>query len=128
MAGPSVLKITIPNHMWLSANQRLHWAEKARRTRFIRDLACVEARRQNIPAYANKVTVRAMIQYPTSAKADPPNTYPTIKAIIDGLTDARIWLDDNSEHVDGPDMRRDHMNSPQGTHIVTLAITENTKQ
>lgn len=31
---------------------------------------------------------------PTKRRMDPPNLYPTLKALIDGLTDASWWVDD----------------------------------
>ncbi|WP_235888509.1 RusA family crossover junction endodeoxyribonuclease [Streptococcus pneumoniae] len=33
------------------------------------------------------------------ADLDPPNLYPTVKAIIDGMTDAGIWTDDNHKVI-----------------------------
>lgn len=32
---------------------------------------------------------------PTRTRIDPPNLYPTLKPIVDGLTDASFWEDDN---------------------------------
>jgi crossover junction endodeoxyribonuclease RusA len=32
-------------------------------------------------------------------RRDPHNWYPTIKAILDGFTNAAVWADDDSEHV-----------------------------
>jgi len=35
----------------------------------------------------------------TNRRRDPHNFYPTIKPIIDGLTDAGLWPDDTPEYV-----------------------------
>ena len=35
----------------------------------------------------------------TNRRRDPHNATPTIKATIDGLVDAGIWVDDSSEYV-----------------------------
>lgn len=43
----------------------------------------------------NPCEVTVTIYSPTKSKLDPPNLYPTVKAIIDGMTDAGIWTDDN---------------------------------
>lgn len=44
-----------------------------------------------------------MKKYPDNyfdlAIVDPPNLYPTVKAIIDGMTDAGIWTDDNHKVI-----------------------------
>jgi len=46
---------------------------------------------------------RALVQFafPVSQnrRRDPHNYYPTIKPIIDGLTDAGFWPDDTPEYV-----------------------------
>lgn len=42
-----------------------------------------------------KFKVEVIVYGATRALLDPPNFYPTIKAFIDGLTDAGYWEDDN---------------------------------
>ena len=39
------------------------------------------------------------IYAPTKRRMDPPNFYPTVKALVDGMTDAGIWTDDNHEVI-----------------------------
>ncbi|MGQ7424298.1 hypothetical protein ACTGVR_07365 [Streptococcus suis] len=39
------------------------------------------------------------IYAPTERRMDPPNFYPTVKALVDGMTDAGIWTDDNHEVI-----------------------------
>lgn len=46
-------------------------------------------------AIAKKGTNRFLCKYQTKRKYDPPNWSPTTKALLDGLTDAEIWTDDN---------------------------------
>lgn len=83
------LTISVHKAIWLTANQRLHWSTRMRRTRMLRAYAASEAR---ITGAAGKQlgasTVTAVIGYPTSTRADPANAAPTVKAIIDGLVDA----------------------------------------
>ncbi|RTE47914.1 hypothetical protein [Actinobaculum sp. 352] len=117
------LTITVPDPMWITSNQRLHWAEKARRVRFLRDTATIRARVTKLDRPAEfPVRVIARIGYPTRRTADPANAEPTVKAIIDGLTDAGIWPDDNSNYVHGPDYRRSDRLAEKGTHTVTIDI------
>lgn len=40
-----------------------------------------------------KITITVFA--PTSRRMDPPNWYPTVKAIIDGMTAANFWTDDD---------------------------------
>lgn len=43
--------------------------------------------------------VYVLLEVNTNRRRDPHNFYPTIKAIVDGLTRAGAWPDDNAEHV-----------------------------
>lgn len=51
------------------------------------------------------VHVTAYIRWRDRRRRDPANWYPSVKALIDGFTDAGVWPDDDSGHVIGPDMR-----------------------
>lgn len=80
----------------LSANDRLHWAEKARLTRTIRDLTKIAAR--NIPA-SDHATVRLVWVVRDNRRRDEDNTYPTFKAMCDGLVDAGVVPDDTPQYM-----------------------------
>lgn len=120
----TTLEFEITNSRWLTSNQRMSWQEKARRVRYLRELAAINAR--NTKRYNSPVHITATIAGRTRTRMDPANTYPTIKALIDGIVDARVIDDDDSEHVTGPDMRRGipEPNLPIGAHMVTIMITE----
>lgn len=47
----------------------------------------------------DKCSVYIGVSPPTSRRCDPPNYYPTVKPLIDGLTDSLWWKDDNFEHL-----------------------------
>lgn len=82
----------------LSANDRMHWATKARTTRMIRDLAAISARKAEIPAVEH-VNVRLVWVVSDRRRRDTDNTYPTFKAMCDGLVDAGIVPDDTPEYM-----------------------------
>ncbi|QHO91953.1 hypothetical protein CWT12_12405 [Actinomyces sp. 432] len=117
----------MPKGEWITSNGpagRLHWAEKARRTRRLRERAGWEARRARIPAMP-RARIDAYIHGRFRRRVDPANTYPTVKALVDGLVDARVLPDDDSRHLDGPHM---YTGAPdrdmrEGWHRVTLIIT-----
>lgn len=85
----------------ISANDRLHYQQKGKITRFLRELAHYEGMNVlkdyfGLPYTENKpCEVRVIVYAPTKRKYDPPNWSPTTKALLDGLTDAEIWTDDN---------------------------------
>lgn len=116
------ITFTVPREWWISANSRMHWANRAARTRTLRGYARLETKRQNLARSDRPVRVVAHIGYPTRRKADPANASPTVKALIDGLTDAGVWPDDSSEYLIGPDFRRDPEPAGKGTYQVRLEI------
>lgn len=116
------LTFTIPDNLWLSANDRRHWADKAKRTRGLRDMAQVEVRANWKILHLSTSHVAAFIGYPRNGKADPANAAPTVKALIDGLVDAGVWPDDDSTHVIGPTYLRGDK-SATGVHTVRFVIT-----
>lgn len=116
----TTLTFTIPKALWLSANDRLHWAEKARRTKALRAMGGWAT---DLPTGLGTTHVAAFIGYPRNGRADPSNAAPTVKALIDGLTDAGVWPDDDSTHVLGPTFLRDPSTKEAGVYRVRLVMT-----
>lgn len=122
------LSFPISSDMWMTSNQRMHWGEKARRTARVRALGeqigRSEINRQKLtrPVF-NQCSVTAVISYPTKRRADPANTSPTLKALIDGLTNAGYWEDDDSTHVTAVTYTRGEETRIKGRYQVTLIIT-----
>lgn len=82
----------------ITLNQRNHWAANARLVKEWRTAGWVYARQAKIgPQPPSRVTVT----FPVSGnrRRDPHNWTPTVKAIVDGLVDAGVWPDDNSDWV-----------------------------
>lgn len=91
-------------NMVVNSNDRFHNVDKAKITKRIRvfaywhTLATKDKKRAAFsPSTPCEVTVT--IYSPTNSKLDPPNLYPTVKAIIDGMTDVGIWTDDNHKVI-----------------------------
>lgn len=123
------LPFTITADMWMTSNSRLHWSEKARHTAKLRRYAfmlgrsVMNARGLSEPVF-DRCMVAVSVMYPRQGRADPANVSPVVKALLDGLTDAGFWADDDSEHVVAVTYRRDPEKSQRGTHKVTLQINE----
>lgn len=100
ISEPRTWTIALPaGSALLNANQRLHWAEKGKRTRQIRGDAFWLAKVADIPPLDR---VRVVVEYRPALKSrrrDAANWAPSAKACLDGMTDAGIWPDDNSAHV-----------------------------
>ena len=97
------IAFTQPDAM-LTLNQRLHWAPKAARTRswrtaaYVAALQAIDTQQIDIPLPMSIVAVSLPV-HSLDVRRDPANLYPTIKAAIDGLVDAEIFVDDDGEHV-----------------------------
>ena len=118
----STLTFTIPNAMWLSSNQRLHWAAKANRVKEMRLMATIAG--HSLPRFTRPVRITAWVGYSTAGKADPNNAADSGKPLIDGLVSAGVFIDDSHEYVLGPDYRRDPVKSKRGFHTVRFEIEE----
>ncbi|WP_179580575.1 hypothetical protein [Glaciibacter psychrotolerans] len=78
----------------VTANQRLHWAHKAKLTRSVRDATAKLAHR--IPELG-KCRVELTWFVTTKARRDADNIVPTLKAMCDGLVDAGVVTDDTPD-------------------------------
>jgi crossover junction endodeoxyribonuclease RusA len=115
------MTFTIPADLWLSANHRPHWAVKARKTKALRQLGW--AKGMETAVRYDVCHVAAFIGYLRNGTADPSNAAPTVKALIDGLTDAGVWPDDDHTHVIGPTYLRDPKSPTPGHYTVRLVLT-----
>lgn len=123
------LTIQVHKAIWLTANQRLHWSTRMRRTRMLRAYAASEARIHGLAgSRLGPSVVTILIGYPTTGRADPANAAPAVKAIIDGLVDARVWDDDDHLHIPSVAFTRNPNKAPKGTHVITLIIHEQETQ
>ena len=101
------LIVDIHKDMWQTANDRTHWARKAKRTKAVRYLAYMTARSQKLTVPTPCIAI-AQIGYLAADKSrvDVDNAQPTLKAVLDGITDAGAWADDDSKSVGEISYRR----------------------
>lgn len=82
----------------LTANQRLHWAQKARLTKQVRRDTYLLVRALGLNT-TDRITV-GLEYYPRDhRRRDPSNLMPTQKAAVDGLVDAGLVPDDCPPYV-----------------------------
>lgn len=87
----------------ISANDRMHPMVKAGITRYLRELGATTIKDTNVkniyftPEKPCDVTIKVFA--PTKRRMDAPNWYPTVKALLDGMTDANLWSDDNNDVI-----------------------------
>jgi len=118
------LLIPLGKSEWYSLNDRLHHMAKHRIAKHVRQKAALLARAHLTPVTV-PVNVTAHIGYPRNGRADPSNAA-VVKHILDGLTDAGIWTDDDHTHVPAVAYRRDPATGRTGLWQVRLVITPTT--
>lgn len=89
---------------WITANQRLHWTVRSKRTKAWREACMWSAVRAKIP-HLDQAHIICELRFSTKHRRDPANWAPTAKACVDGLVDAGVFDDDSHLYVTGPDMR-----------------------
>lgn len=112
----------------LSANDRMHPMVKAGITAHLRQLG-YEAVGDFVgepysPERTCQVTVK--IAAPSRRKMDDPNWYPTVKALLDGMTDAGLWTDDNNTVIKRTIFENDGLSEDKTRYRLTIQIEETT--
>lgn len=97
-AGSYSFSYLIPANFILNSNQRYHFQKKASITRELRYLASLGGHPKGLKFEKCKILV--FVMPPTKRRMDPPNYYPTVKALVDGLTDCGLWDDDDYKHIE----------------------------
>jgi len=100
----------------ISANDRYGHHEKAKRTKAWREAAALAGWSGEPLPWARLVV---WYRFPDNQRRETSNLQPTSKAIVDGLVDVGVLLDDRDEMADGPDNRREW---PNGQHAVTVQV------
>ncbi|MFD1836241.1 hypothetical protein ACFSDA_14315 [Brachybacterium rhamnosum] len=86
----------------LNANDRRHWGAGHARTSQLRMIGKGAGRAMYPVPAGVRVRVDVDVWKGYTSHYDPANLYPTAKALVDGLRDARVLTDDDWKHVDGP--------------------------
>ena len=107
-----------------NVTRRMHWgerAEEARQWRWSAYLVATQALREaghpeDFPL--RSAVVELVVIRPDAHWPDDDNAIAAIKACLDGMTSAGIWIDDRVVHF-GPDPVR-HEDGPKGLRIEVL--------
>lgn len=94
----TTLRFPIPREIILNSNQVVFRRVKGLRVKTLRQMGEALGLAINENKF-DKYTVDVIVYPPSKRRLDPPNLYPTVKPLIDGLTDANLWEDDDHEHM-----------------------------
>ena len=121
------LKVDVPPNEWLSANMRFgHYAVRAKRVAALRARSKLLARAARLRPMNGLVHVSAVVIGRQNRRSDPNNAADATKAIVDGLRDAGVLVDDDHLHVLGPDHRHGDTDPSLrvGWHRIVLELEE----
>ena len=77
-----------------------------------------------IPALFHRFSLLLVVMPPTRRRVDPPNLWPSLKALGDGVTDAGIWEDDSFEFLLETSFRYGGLSGLKGVWKLQMIITE----
>ena len=85
----------------INSNDRFHFRPEAKMVRNLRLIARAEVGLNVKPVFSPNRPCKVIVTVygATNRRLDPPNLYPTVKALIDGLTDGNLWTDDNHKVI-----------------------------
>lgn len=106
-------------HLWLNLNDRRHWGYSSSLTSYWRATAYKHALGLGVSAPLGSAYVVASFTFGDNRRRDVHNFMPTVKACIDGCTDAGLWVDDRDGILLGPDVRRREV---PGSELVGLGL------
>ena len=114
----------LPQTDMLSLNGRADRRTLSPRIRTLRMQASVMARAARCPSF-ERARLVAWVRFPDGRRRDLHNYMPTLKALVDGLVDAGLLPDDDSRHLQGPDMRLDprHTVKRMGIPMCSIRLT-----
>lgn len=72
----------------------------------------------------SRFTLQLVVMPPTRRRVDPPNLWPSLKALGDGLTDSGFWVDDSFEYLLETSFRYGGLSGLKGKWRLQLVITE----
>lgn len=115
--------IEIPDEIWLSSNgTQPHWAVEQRAIKALQLLGRNVINMNGSPRL-ERAHMTAYIQV-RGGRFDPPNAWPTIKPIVDGMIQAGLLPDDSDKYLIGPDFRREPGRAPKGIRRIRFEIEE----
>lgn len=78
----------------------------------------------NVPYLFDHFKLTVVVLPPTRIRTDPPNFYPTVKALVDGLTDSSWWEDDDFTHLVETSFKYGGLSGKKNIYTIILEIEE----
>lgn len=116
--GETVLSVDIPKSLLIKANgsqsdtsqgARHQRTQRKHALRQLGNAKALDWRNRHARRSFDHFDITYLILYPrTTPRADPDNMFPTVKHLIDGMTQAGLWADDSSRHMRARTYQQSH--------------------
>lgn len=110
----------------ITANDTLNRFERAaivKRLRRLSKIKTLEAMKSNnITEYITDVDITIQTTAFDKRRRDAMNLAPTFKALIDGMTDAKLWTDDNDDIINSIKIERSKFEKTNKTIKITMNL------
>ena len=123
MIKTTTFKFPIPREIILNSNQSVCQRVKGLRVKALRRMGEALGKTLSDCAF-DKYSVDVFVYPPSKRRLDPPNLYPTTKPLIDGLTDAGMWVDDDHEHMSSMTFYYGGLSSCPDLFIIEILVKE----
>lgn len=116
-------------NMVINSNDRDHNKVTGHMVSRIRKLAAYETKAKKdkhmLPFSPKRPCHLTVTVYkPTRRRLDTPNLYPTVKPLVDGMTEAGIWTDDNDNVIKSTKFQLGGLSGKKGYYRFVLTIEE----
>lgn len=109
----------------INSNDRFHFRSQAQMTKQLRKIGASRVPQVTPFSEERPCKVIVSVSLPTRRRFDPPNIYPTVKALLDGMTDGGLWTDDNSKVIQSLEFRDSGMLSEKkGYYKLEIEVLE----
>lgn len=121
MTKEQSFKFPVPREIVLNANQSVNFRVKGLIAKALRDMGESLGNATKEHEFT-KYVVDVYVYPPSKRRIDPPNLYPTVKHLVDGLTDAQVWKDDDWEHMEYMTFRYGGLSQMKEMFVIELKV------
>lgn len=112
----------MPKDLWMTSNRVLQRGHMAALRRELNNLAQRVARSKNAHV-TMPCDLTIWVSTPQNRRFDPPNAYPTVKPLIDGLVDFGVLDDDSWREIPATCFRRGTPTRKKGQYRIRMLFT-----
>lgn len=119
-------RVSTPNALNANQERKMGFRKRAKIVKLLREQGGWLGRSHHTgrnPLF-HRARIDVYLSWSTNRRRDTANWAPMAKAMTDGFTDARLFPDDNTKHVEGPFLHPSGRSGRPGVLEVQFVLTE----